>query len=161
MHIRSATPADIAEICAIWNPIIRDTLITFTTVEQNPATIAKLLEAKAEHDLPFLVADAGKIAGFATYGPFRSGPGYAHTAEHTIILAPWARGQGTGRDLLQAIEDHARAHGIHALIGGVSGANPGGVAFHAACGFRQIATLPQVGRKAEQWLDLVLMQKLL
>lgn len=162
MKIRQARSQDSAALAAIWNPIIRDTLITFNATEKSPAEIEALLAGKARDGHPFLVAlDADGILGFATYGPFRAGAGYARTAEHTILLGPAARGRGTGRALMAALEGHAQAQGLHSLIAGVSAANPGGVAFHARIGFREIARLPEVGFKAGQWLDLVLMQKLL
>nr|WP_325249188.1 GNAT family N-acetyltransferase [Amylibacter sp.] len=162
MKIRPATPADAAHICAIWNPIIRDTLITFTTDEKTPDMIVQMLKNHSENRWPFLVADLDQtILGFACYGPFRAGPGYAQTMEHSINLAPQARGHGTGTALMQALEAHARTAQIHALIAGVSAANPAAIAFHIQRGFTRIATLPQVGRKFDQWLDLVLLQKLL
>jgi L-amino acid N-acyltransferase len=159
--IRAATTEDCAAIATLWNPIIRDTLVTFTTAEKSAEGVAAALAEKASAGFPFLVADRGGVLGFATYGAFRAGPGYAFTVEHTIILGPEARGQGIGRALMAAIEDHARAAGIHSMIAGVSAANPEGRAFHAAVGYSEIAVLPQVGFKFGRWLDLVLMQKML
>lgn len=160
--IRPAAPADCAAIAAIWNPLIRDTAVTFTTVEKTPEGLAVTLSEKAAAGHAFLVAAAGgELLGFATYGPFRAGPGYARTMEHTIILADGARGRGLGRALMARLEDAARAADVHSLIGGISGANPAACAFHAALGFERVAVLPQVGWKFGRWLDLVLMQKIL
>lgn len=160
--IRPATPADIGKILQIWAPIIRDTLVTFNTVVPTPEGLRATLEAKARDDHAFLVAEVdGKLAGFATYGQFRGGLGYAHTMEHTIILAPKVRGAGLGRRLMAAIEDHAARRDAHSMFAGVSAANPDGVGFHAALGYDTRAVLPEVGYKNGQWLDLVLMQKLL
>ena len=162
MTIRPATQADCAAVAAIWNPIIRDTLVTFTTALKTPEGLTATLGEKAAAGHAFLVVEeGGAVLGFATYGQFRSGPGYARTMEHTIILGAPARGRGVGRALMTAIEDHARAGGAHALFGGVSAANPAGRAFHAALGYREAAVLREVGFKAGQWLDLVLMQKML
>lgn len=161
--IRAATPADCAAIAAIWNPVIRDSLITFTTAEKTAAGLAALIADKAAAGHGVLVAadPTGGIAGFATYGQFRAGPGYAATMEHTIILAPAARRHGIGRALLRATEDHARAGGAHSLFAGVSGGNPAGRDFHTAMGYALVATLPRVGHKFGRWLDLWLMQKFL
>ncbi len=158
--IRDAGPADCAAVAALWNPVIRDTPITFTTQEKTVAGLQQALAEKAAAGFPFLVADvAGAVAGFATYGAFRNGPGYARTAEHTIILGPGARGKGLGRGLMAALEARARAAGLHSLIAGVSAENPAGRAFHAAIGFAEIAVLPEVGYKFGRYMDLVLMQK--
>lgn len=162
MTIRAATPADCAAIRDIWNPVIRDSLITFNPVEKTAPELDALLAAKAALGHPFLVAEAGgQVAGFATYGQFRAGAGYAHTMEHTIILAPQARGRGLGRALMADLEARARGADVHSMFAGVSAANPEGVAFHLALGYMQVARLPEVGRKAGRWIDLVLMQKFL
>jgi phosphinothricin acetyltransferase len=81
--------------------------------------------------------------------------------EHTVMLAPSARGRGIGRALMAALEDHARAGGAKSMFAGVSAANPEGRAFHARLGYGEVAVLPAVGFKAGHWLDLVLMQKFL
>lgn len=156
MSVRRAGPADAPAIAAIWNEIIRDTLVTFTTDPVPEADIVARMAAA-----PMLVAEGagGAPVGFATYGPFRGGPGYRFTAELTVHLASTARGAGRGRALVTALEETARAAGIRSLIGGVSGANPGAAAFHRAMGYALVATLPEVGYKSGQWLDLLLFQK--
>jgi L-amino acid N-acyltransferase len=160
--IRSATPADIPAILPIWNAVIRDTTITFNPVEKTEADLTELLAQKQKDGQAFLLAlHDGQIAGFATYGQFRGGQGYQPTVEHSIILGPTARGQGLGRALLTAVEDHARAGGAHSIFAGVSGDNAAGEAFHAAMGYVTVARLPAVGFKFGRWLDLVLMQKFL
>ena len=154
MTVRPATPADAPGIGAIWNTIIRDTTITFNPVEKPDAEIAELTQQN-----PFFVWDENRILGFATYFPFRSGPGYLHTVEHTIVLHPDAQGRGVGRALMTRICDHARAADKHSLIAVVTKENPGGLAFHEAMGFVRRATLPEVGFKFGRWLDAVFMQK--
>lgn len=158
--IRAAKAGDAAQIRAFWNTEIRDTLITFNSVEKTESDLVAMIEEKASAGLGFLVAEVdGDILGFATYGQFRGGIGYKHTAEHTIVLAPDARGRGVGRSLMAAIEQHARDMGFHTMWAGVSAGNPDGVVFHERVGYEKVAVLPEVGRKFDQWLDLVLMQK--
>ena len=159
--IRSAGSDDAEAIAAIWNSVIRDSVATFNSVEKSPAEIARLVEEKRAANQPFLVSGAGQIAGFATYGQFRSGIGYAHTMEHTIHFSAEGRRQGRGRALMAELERRAAARHVHSLIAGISGENLDAIRFHEAIGYRQIARLPQVGQKFGRWFDLVLMQRIL
>lgn len=160
MMIRDATAADTVQIADIWNRNIRDTVNTFTTAEKTPEGLAADIARRREEGRGFLVVeDDSEILGFATYFQFRGGPGYAYTAEHSIMLSGAAAGRGIGRNLMQALEGHARTAGMHSLIAGVAGENSQGKAFHAALGYEVIAVLPEVGRKFDRWMDLILMQK--
>jgi phosphinothricin acetyltransferase len=158
--IRAARAGDAAGIVAIWNPVIRDTIVTFNSVEKTEGEVVALIAEKEAAGFVFLVAEAeGAVVGLATYGQFRGGFGYRKTVEHTIVLGPEARGRGFGRALLAEIEGHARASGHHSIWAGVSGENEDGAAFHARMGYEFVAKLSEVGRKFERWHDLVLMQK--
>ncbi|MCR9126700.1 MAG: GNAT family N-acetyltransferase [Rhodobacteraceae bacterium] len=157
--LRAATAADAPGIAAIVNDVITGSLATFTDLVRTDADIATDIAARGAG---YLVAEAdGAILGYATSAPFRAGPGYALTHEHSIGIAAGARGQGVGRALLLALQAHLAGQGIHVLVAAISGANPRAVAFHAALGFEPVGRMPQVGRKRGQWLDLVLMQKFL
>jgi phosphinothricin acetyltransferase len=160
--LRPASNADHDRIVEIWNPIIRDTDVTFNSIEKTPQSLAAELNRKAELGHPFIVAEAdGLVVGFATYGQFRASIGYARSMEHTIVLAERARGTGLGRALMQRIQEHARAASVHSMWAGVSHRNPTAIEFHRAIGYTQIAQLPEVGWKFNRWYDLVLMQKIL
>jgi len=157
MIIRPARPGDAGVVMAILNYMIDTTSITFTTERKSLQAVQDDIAARGR---AFLVVEvAGVAAGYARYFPFRGGPGYARTKEHSIALAPQARGCGAGRALMSALAAEARREGVHSLIAAVSGENPAGRAFHAAIGFTEIAVLPEVGFKFERWIDLVLMQK--
>ncbi|MGJ8625739.1 MAG: GNAT family N-acetyltransferase [Sulfitobacter sp.] len=158
MKIRNAELADAAAIAELWNGMIRDTDATFTTQEKTVQGIAALI---TERPRAFWVAESGTVQGFVTFGPFRSGPGYAATVEHTVILAKDAMGHGAGRALMKQAIAEAKAQKHHVMVAAISSANPGAVAFHTTLGFEQVALMPQVGRKGGKWLDLILMQKII
>ncbi|EEW25127.1 GNAT family N-acetyltransferase [Rhodobacter ferrooxidans] len=160
--IRAAVAADLPAILGFWNPLIRDTLVTFSSAQKSLADMQKMLDDKAAEGRAFLVAEAaGAVVGFCSYGQFRAGNGYAHTMEHTIILDPVAHGRGLGRALLTGIEADARTKGAHSILAGVSGGNPESRAFHAAMGYGDPIIVPQAGWKFGRWWDLWLMQKIL
>ena len=161
MIIRQARENDAEAVGRIWNEVIRSSVFTFNSVEKSVDEIRELIAEKRRHDHPVLVAEACMVLGFATYGQFRQGIGYARTMEHTIHLAHDARGRGTGRCLMERLEDEARLRRVNSLIAGISGENSGAIQFHAALGYARVASLPRVGRKFGRWFDLVLMQKFL
>jgi len=162
MIIRSAQASDAAEIVALWNPFIRDTSVTFNSIEKTQCDLVVDIETKEKNGRAFFLAEQqGSVIGFATYGQFRNGIGYAHTMEHTVILSPDAHGGGVGRALMTAIEDHARATGAHSMMAGVSAENGAGVAFHKAVGYEHVGHVKQAGFKFGRWMDLILLQKML
>ncbi len=158
MHIRTAKEDDLPEIAAIWNDMIQKTLWTFTTSLKDANSIRQIQDGPGE----VFVADGnGELAGFACYSQFRNGPGYANSMEHSIVLRRDYRGQNIGRQLLEAVETDAQRKGFHVMVAGVSSANSGGRAFHEAVGYTYVGTVREVGRKCDQWLDLILLQKIL
>jgi phosphinothricin acetyltransferase len=162
MIVRPAAETDLARISEIWAPVIHDSTITFASDDRPPEAVARLISDRRAAGHEFFVAEVeGRVAGFATYAQFRGGNGYVTSMEHSIILAPEARGRGAGRALMRAVETHARDRGAHTMVAVVSAENPAGVAFHAACGYQTQGTLREVGRKFGRWLDAVFMVKIL
>jgi phosphinothricin acetyltransferase len=114
---------------------------------------------------PVLVAveaEAGEnILGYASYGPFRAFDGYRQTVEHSVYVAESARRRGVASALLVALEERAKAQGMHVMLGGIAADNLPSLGLHRKLGFIETARMPEVGQKFGRWLDLVFMQKLL
>lgn len=156
--IRLAAAADAEAIAEIHNAVIREGLQTFNSRER---LLSEVADDIATGRVFVATDEVGTVQGFASYCQFRKGVGYAHSAEHTIYLHPDTQGAGLGRRLMTALCDHAAGQGFHVMVAGISAANPAGVAFHSRLGFEKVGQMREVGRKAGQWLDLVLMQKTL
>lgn len=156
--LRDATPDDAPGIAAIWNPIIRDTAITFWPTERSLPEITQMIRDRQAAGHAFLVADdGGRIAGFATYTQFRGGAGYARSMEHSVSIAADLHGSGLGRQLMAAIHDHARARGHRIMVAGITGSNQGSIEFHRRLGYVENGRIPNAGVKFGQFHDLVLM----
>ena len=162
MRIRPAQPADLPALLAIYNDAIVHTTASWDLLPWTAAQHAEWYATKTEHRHPILVADAeGEVVGYSAYGPFREKAGYAATMEHSVYVRADRRGLGIGRALMVAIIEAARANGVHALIGGLSSDNDVSMALHHSFGFVEVGRLPEVGRKFDRWLDLVMLQLIL
>lgn len=159
--IRDATAADAPGIAAIWNPIIRDTAITFWPHERGTDEIAAMIADRQAAGWAFLVAEDTGILGFASFFQFRGGPGYVRSMELTINLAPQARGRGLGAAMLRRLESRARAAGARLMIGGVTGSNTSSIAFHRRMGYNEMGRIPDAGWKFGRYHELVLMGRLI
>lgn len=162
LEIRDATAADCSSMLAIYNEIVSVSTAIFSETLRSEEQQHYWFEDRTSNDLPVLVAcDAQVVLGFASYGPFRSWPGYRHTVENSVYVATHARKGGVGTLLLQALIDRAAAAGLHTMIAGIDGENLGSMRLHEKLGFKRVAELRQVGRKFDRWLDLVFYQRML
>lgn len=159
IQVRPAEPADLPALLEIYNDAVVYTTASWDLLPWTPAEHAEWYAEKAEHGHPLLVAVAGdQLVGYAGYGPFRPKAGYAATMEHSVYVRNDWQGRGLGRALLTELINQARGSGVHALIGGLSADNEASIGLHRALGFVEVGRLPEVGRKFDRWLDLVLVQ---
>jgi phosphinothricin acetyltransferase len=154
--IRDARDEDIPGITAIYNEIIASSTAVFREQPYNVEERYGWWRTRCLDGFPTLVAaDEAGVLGFATFGAFRSSPGYRFTVEHTVHVASAARGTGAGTDLMHSLIPRARSLGKHVMLGGIDAANQASLRFHARLGFEQIAHLSEVGFKFERFLDLI------
>lgn len=160
--LRPATPADLPAILAIYNDAVLHTTASYDLEPSTLAQRAAWLDERTRQGFPVIVADeGGEVVGFGSYGTFRDKPGYRHTVEHSVYVAPGRRGRGIGRALLAELIALARAQGKHAMVGGVDAENTGSLQFHLALGFVEVARFREVGYKFGRWLDIIFVELIL
>jgi len=162
MRIRPATDSDLPAILAIYNHEIATGTAIYIDEPQTLEQRAEWFAAKRAAGLPVLVIeDEEGVAGFGSYGPFRPQPGFRSCVEHSLYLAENRRGRGYGKLLLSALIDDAIMRGMHTMVAAIDAENQRSIALHAGFGFTLVGQLPEVARKFDRWLDLVLLQKTL
>jgi L-amino acid N-acyltransferase len=160
MRIRAATDADVAAILAIYNDVVTNTTAIY---DQRPSTFDERqtwLEARRRNNLPVLIADLnGEVAGFSSFGEWRSRWGYRFTVEHSVHVRTDCRGRGFGRALVEALFPRAAALGMHTMIGHIDSAATASLRLHEKMGFRTIGTFREVAQLHNRWLDVVAVQR--
>lgn len=160
--IRPASIEDVPGILEIVNYEIEHSTVLY---EYEPRTLFQQTEwfnGKQNADWPVLVAELdGKIAGFGTYGPFRSRAAYQKSIEHSVYVHKDFRGKTIGYKLMLELIQVARFNQFHTMIAGIDSSNQGSIEFHRKFGFQIVGTFEEVGFKFDKWLNVTFMQLLL
>jgi phosphinothricin acetyltransferase len=152
--IRSCQPSDAAQICAIYNHFIRETVVTFEEVPVAEREMAQRIEEVTERFPWFVWEQDGSIAGYAYAAPWRARAAYRFSVESTVYLSPLFTGRGIGTKLYQALIADLRGRGAHCAVGGIALPNPASIALHEKVGFSKVGQLREVGWKLGRWVDV-------
>jgi L-amino acid N-acyltransferase YncA len=157
------TAAHLTAIREILNEAITTTTAIYEYAPRSEASMRDWLALRERDGIPVIGIEwePGVLAGFATWGTFRPRAAYKYSAEHSVYVAERFRGEGVGRQLMQAIIDEARRADLHMLIAGIDAANVASIALHSSLGFRCCGTVREAGFKFGRWLDLEFWQLLL
>ena len=116
-------------------------------------------KAHLAHSRLVAVDDAGTVQGWAALSPVSSRCVYGGVAEISVYIAAGARGQGVGRQLLQALIADSEDHGIWTLQAGTFEENAASIGLHTQAGFRVIGHRERVGQHHGVWRNTVQMER--
>ena len=171
--IRLATPEDAEALLGIYSYYVENTPITYElkcpTVEDFRNRIAKVLKA-----YPYLVAELDdsnlspltshpslQIIGYCYASRFRERAAYDHCVEMSIYIDKDAHHEGIGTALYEELEKRLYAQGIRNLYASITASAEPSIHFHAKHGYTKVAHFHKCGRKFDQWLDMIWMEKIL
>lgn len=163
-HIRSATYNDLVAVQKIYNHYVTESYATWNATPFNLEHFQQLFDHLNKHHFPFFVVEeteTHQLVGYADYASFRHIQGFHQTVELSIFLRDGFSGFGLGSRLLQLLIEHAKANQKHVMVACIDSQNYASIALHQQYGFIQTGFMPQVGKKFQQWRDLVLMQLIL
>ncbi|GAB2793005.1 phosphinothricin acetyltransferase [Hymenobacter luteus] len=116
-------------------------------------------QSHVAHSRLVAVNEAEQVLGWAALSPVSSRCVYGGMAEVSVYVAPGARGQGAGRQLLAALVHESEQHGVWTLQAGIFPENAVSVRLHEAAGFRVVGRRERIGQLAGHWRDTLLLER--
>jgi phosphinothricin acetyltransferase len=158
MVARSATPADIDAIAAIYNQGIEDRIATFETRLRTSADIRAWFDGR----YPVIVVEEGReVVAFAAASSYRPRACYSGVAEVSVYVARAQRRRGAGRLALEELILAAERAGFWKLLSRVFTDNTGSRALIRALGFREVGIYEKHGCLDGVWRDVVIVERLI
>lgn len=159
---RPVTDGDVAAVLDIYNHYIQTSNVTFDLDPWSAEDMAHKIHTVAELGMPFIVAEhEGDIVGYGYLSTWREKCAYETTMENTLYLRESARGAGLGRLLLDELMRLGSESGVReviAVIANTADAAPS-IRLHEKAGFSRVGEMDRVGRKFDEWIGVVMMQK--
>lgn len=165
MVIREANDRDADAIASIYNHYVR---IGGATFDKAPWTLGQTRQRLNSDDggLWFVACKdenphSSQIDGWVSARPFSARYGYRFSLETAVYVHDQAKQQGIGRQLMESMISQCQQRSIHYLMARIVAGNDCSIDFHRQFGYEVIGTQKEVGHMDDQWLDVVLLQKLL
>jgi len=159
---RPATVADASELVAIYNHYVSTSTVTFDLDVWTADDMAHKIESVMALGMPFIIAERdGETIGYAYLSTFREKAAYDTTMENTLYLHESARGSGIGATMLDELCRLGAFAGVRevvAVIADTTDAVPS-IRLHEKSGFTRVGEMERVGRKFDEWIGIVMMQK--
>jgi L-amino acid N-acyltransferase len=165
MRIRLATIDDAAAIREIYNREVETSTVTFDLVPRSLRQQRDWISARSGA-FAVVVAETEAegqpaVTAFGSLSPYRDRPAYTTSVEDSVYVHRDHQGRGVGKLVLGELLRVATAHGFHAVFARIVGGHQASIGLHRALGFEIVGTEREVGRKFGQWLDVVVMERLL
>ncbi|WP_077622942.1 GNAT family N-acetyltransferase [Sediminibacillus massiliensis] len=157
--IRQMQEKDLEAILRIYNEAIIHTTAVYDYHPHSLHSRKAWYEQKMKDGYPVLVYEVeNRVAGFATFGPFRAWPAYKYAVEHSIYVDSAYRKKGIGSSLLEKLIAIANERGYMTLVAGIDAENEKSIDIHKKFGFVHAGTIKNAGYKFSRWLDLAFYQ---
>jgi phosphinothricin acetyltransferase len=161
LTLRPARAGDAEAVCAIYNQGIEDRVATLEIELRTPEERREWMAARGPRH-PVIVAESeGVLIGWGSLNVFNARPAYKHVADFSVYVERAWRGKGVGHRLLERLIEIAREIGYHKMVLSTFPTNAGGVRLYERLGFSRVGVYREQGMLDHQWVDTLIMEKLL
>ena len=157
--LRCADSTHTKAITEIYNPIVRDTAISFEIEVPDQKEMAKRVEKIGDTN-PFIVALINdEVAGYAYSADFRTRKAYRFTKETTVYIHEDYRKQGVATILYEKLFEILKTQGVVKVMAVITIPNDKSVLFHERLGFNLSGTITKSGYKFKKFWDVCFYEK--
>jgi L-amino acid N-acyltransferase YncA len=162
--IRGVREEDAASIVDLLNPLIEARIYTIMDEPVSLQGQIAFLRAFPERGVyhAAVLRDSGQVLGIQDVVPFRAGETrFEHIGEISTFVRLGSHRRGVGRNLSRATLAEARERGFLKIVATIRVDNPMAVAFYESQGFRVIGTARRHALVRGEYVDEILMERLL
>jgi L-amino acid N-acyltransferase YncA len=153
-RLRLAQESDAREVLRIYEPIVRDTAISFELAPPNEVEMRQRIRKVLLSHIWLVCEEGPRLAGYAYASRFRPREAYRWTAEVTVYVDSERRRRGVGRALYLSLLEALRVQGFLTAVAVIALPNEPSVKLHERLGFKAIGIFERVGYKLGRWHDV-------
>lgn len=161
LTVRQAALQDMGSILRIYNQGIEDRIATLET-ETKDSSYMKAWFNDHQGRFSVLVAEReSEIIGWASLNPYSHRCAYSGVADLSVYIDRSYRGQGVGSFLLESLHRIAKENSFHKIVLFTFPFNQGGQSLYFKMGYRQVGVFEKQGIMNGEFIDVMIMEKLL
>lgn len=159
--VRHATSEDIKSILRIYNQGIEDRIATLETETKDSSYMEKWFKDHQDRFSVLVVEREGEVIGWASLNPYSHRCAYNGVADLSVYIDRSFRGQGAGSSLLESLHKMAKENSFYKIILFTFPFNQGGQGLYQKMGYRQVGVFEKQGVMDGEFIDVMIMEKLL
>ncbi|WP_156123491.1 arsinothricin resistance N-acetyltransferase ArsN1 family A [Paenibacillus sp. FSL R5-0912] len=161
LTVRQATSKDTESILRIYNQGIEDRIATLET-ETKDSSYMKAWFNDHQGRFSVVVAELeGEVIGWASLNPYSHRCAYHGVADLSVYIDRSFRGQGVGSFLLESLHKIAKENSFYKIVLFTFPFNQSGQGLYKKMGYRQVGVFEKQGILNGEFIDVMIMEKLL
>ncbi|MGM0509228.1 MAG: N-acetyltransferase family protein [Fusobacteriota bacterium] len=161
MNIRKMEEKDLKKVMDIYNEQIKNSTATFNIEEREMVDQKRWFEEHNDNYPVFIMEIDKKVIGWSALSKWSDREAYQNTAELSIYFEKESRGKGYGKTLMEYTLKKSRETNLHTIISLITGDNKISIKIHEKYDFKKVGVMKEVGRKFGEYLDVMIMQKMI
>jgi len=159
--IRQITEQDIQFVKEIYNQGIDDRIATLETEIKDYSYMKDWFDKHSGRYKVIVAEEAGKIVGWASLNQYNNRCAYDGVADLFVYISREYRGKEIGNKLLVKLESLAKANGFHKIVLFTFPFNQLGQRLYKKMGYREVGVFKNQGFLDGEFVDVMVMEKLL
>jgi phosphinothricin acetyltransferase len=152
--LRSAVPGDAAALLSIYEPLVRESAISFEIAPPSLEEFRSRIETVLSKWVWLVAERDSTVLGYAYGGAHRTRSAYQWSVETSICVALDSRGRGIGLFLYEQLLSRLAQRGYCNAYAAIALPNEASIALHRRAGFTHVGIFERVGRKFGRWHDV-------
>ncbi|WP_434659365.1 arsinothricin resistance N-acetyltransferase ArsN1 family A [Paenibacillus polymyxa] len=161
LNVRTATSEDLERILEIYNQGIEDRIATLETEAKDFDYMVNWFSEHQNRYTVLVTESDGIVVGWASLNRYSHRCAYDGVADLSIYVERSFRSKGVGSTLHSKLEKEAKKSNFHKIVLFTFPFNENGQRLYRKIGYREVGVFEKQGVMDGQYIDVMIMEKLI